>query len=543
MTRMVPLLVNRSTDNPAADEAPPAALADRVSALAAGCADPGELLAAIATETLRISGAEAVAFFRAAGAGQGATPRAQRLEDICVAVAPGITHRAPVERRLRAAGLIALTVGELWVRPARPRDRQATVPVPALVALPLLRGPGQRTVLVMQVSTTACNAVVALLRHAEAALGVAVRLAGLAGELDRADRRNAQLQAIFSNSSEAILTADRDFHIVEANSAFLTLLERDADTALGRHCSAVLQCRDEREQLLCGTSGCPLEQAFLLAHSAPYREVLWQTASGKGKEVSASFASVPSPDGPRGVIIARDMTPVHAVNRMRTNFVSMVSHELRTPLNSINGFLEIVLEGHVGALTRRQEEFLNYARTSTHQLMTLVEDILFISRADTGQFKLRFDSVALPEMAAQLIQSFQAAAQRAQVELRLALPQDLPTVYADELRLQQVLGNLVNNAIKFTPPQGSVTVSASVAGDEMRIDVSDTGEGVPLDEQVRIFERFYQSESVSQAKAGGYGLGLAIAKLIVEQHGGRIWVRSRAGVGSTFSFTLPLRPA
>jgi two-component system phosphate regulon sensor histidine kinase PhoR len=122
------------------------------------------------------------------------------------------------------------------------------------------------------------------------------------------------------------------------------------------------------------------------------------------------------------------------------------------------------------------------------------------------------------------------------------LPAGLPPVYVDELRLQQVLGNLINNAIKFTPPGGTVTVSADDVPGWLRIGVSDTGEGIAIEEQSRIFERFYQSESAAQGRAGGYGLGLAIAKLIVEQHGGRIWVESRPGAGSTFRFTLPPRP-
>jgi two-component system phosphate regulon sensor histidine kinase PhoR len=174
--------------------------------------------------------------------------------------------------------------------------------------------------------------------------------------------------------------------------------------------------------------------------------------------------------------------------------------------------------------------------------MTLVEDILFISKADTGQFKLRFAVVDLYELVAQVLNSFQATAQRAQVELRADLPDDLPTIYADELRVQQVLGNLVNNAIKFTPPGGIVTISARANGPAVCLDVSDTGEGVPLEEQERLFERFYQSESTARSTAGGYGLGLAIAKLIVQQHGGRIWVQARPGQGSTFSFTIPLEP-
>jgi two-component system phosphate regulon sensor histidine kinase PhoR len=306
-----------------------------------------------------------------------------------------------------------------------------------------------------------------------------------------------------------------------------------------------LTCQDERGQVLCHTPACPLAQAFALAQAAPYREVFWRAAGNKNKEVSASFAPVPAPGGPRGVIIARDISPLNSANRMRANFISMVSHDLRTPLNSINGFLEIVLDGMVGTLNPKQEEFLAFALTSTRQLMTLVEDVLFISRADSGQFKLRLDTMSILDTIAQCVRNLQAQAQKAQVNLRVALPDDLPTLYADELRLQQVLTNLINNAIKFTPPQGTITIEAGVDRTALRISVRDTGEGVPVEQQARIFERFVQLDADSQGAAGGYGLGLAIARLIVQQHGGRIWVRNAPEGGAIFTFTIPLslRPA
>lgn len=526
--------------------------------LAAGWDGRASLSHAAAATILHACAADHVALYLAAGpvyanpaAAGDSGVRAGRLLLAGIAVRdedvePDETLGPNVDRRLglRAAAWTALVRGEPWHRElGRSRGGEAghRVSRRVLVAMPL-GGDNPNAVLALAVAPSHADTAIALVARAAPAVGALARLARLSHELERADRRHAQLQETFSHSSEAILMVDRDYHLVEHNPAFAALLGVEGGGALGRHCSEVLTCRDERGQVLCGTPTCPLTRAFASADGAPYREVIWQAAGGKSKEVSASFATVPSPDGPRGVIIARDRTLVNAANRMRANFISMVSHELRTPINAINGFLEIVLEGHVGKLTARQEEFLNYARTSTHQLMTLVEDILFISRADTGQFKLRFVTVALRELVAQLFQNFQGEARAAEVELRTDMPEDFPPVYVDELRLQQVLSNLINNAIKFTPPGGTVTVSAAAVPGWLRVGVGDTGEGIPIEEQSRIFERFYQSESAAQGRAGGYGLGLAIAKLIVEQHGGRIWVDSRPGVGSTFSFTLPPRP-
>jgi signal transduction histidine kinase len=514
----------------------------RLNELTASRAQLPALLDEAADAVLATCRAREVAFYARADEEPGRTSRGRclvRLGRACASRASEVPNDR-LQRRMRAVALGALSHAGVLVRRARRRAPDDTADV-ALVAL-ALGGPQPHTIVVIGALGSLADDAATTLSRAAPALGTLANAAHLAGQVERADRRHAQLQAVFSHSSEAILTVDRSFHLVEANPAFSSLLQCDASASLGRHCSDVLMCRDERGRLLCRTDDCPLAQAFAVTNAAPYREVMWQTTAGKGKEVSASFAVVPSPDGLRGVIIARDMSPLNAANRMRANFISMVSHELRTPLNSINGFLEIVLEGHVGELNVRQEEFLNYAQTSTHQLMTLVEDILFISKADTGQFKLRFASVDLYELVAQVAKNFQATAQRAQVELHVSLPADLPTIYADELRVQQVLSNLVNNAIKFTPPHGCVTISTGTENDTVRVDVSDTGEGVPLEDQERIFERFYQSESTARSIAGGYGLGLAIAKLIVEQHRGRIWVQARPGQGSTFSFTIPLQP-
>ena len=224
-----------------------------------------------------------------------------------------------------------------------------------------------------------------------------------------------------------------------------------------------------------------------------------------------------------------------------TSFISMISHELRTPLNAINGFLEVVLDGQVGPLNPRQEEFLGYVRSSALQLTTLVEDILFITKADTGQFALRPAQVEVNYLLHQAIQSVSHAAERAKINIGTRVPGDVSTIWGDELRLRQVITNLLNNAIKFSPPGADVTITLSRRSPFVEFAIADNGQGIALADQQHIFERFYQSES--NQTSGGYGLGLAIAKMIIEQHGGRIWLSSIPGNGATFYFTLPLELA
>jgi signal transduction histidine kinase len=231
---------------------------------------------------------------------------------------------------------------------------------------------------------------------------------------------------------------------------------------------------------------------------------------------------------------------VDAANRARSNFISMFSHELRTPLNAINGFLSIVLDEQVGKLNERQREFLQYAHDSTEQLIMLVQDILLISKADDCQLELQCAALALPDVAAQVLRQVEPVANKAGVTLQSQLSPLLPLVWADAARLQQVFMNLVRNALKFTPSGGAITIHARSVGEMAEVSVADTGCGIALEDQPRVFERFYQAEDALLVKHGGFGLGLTVARMIVEQHGGRIWLQSEPGRGSTFFFTIPL---
>jgi signal transduction histidine kinase len=234
------------------------------------------------------------------------------------------------------------------------------------------------------------------------------------------------------------------------------------------------------------------------------------------------------------------MLTLDAASQMQSNFISMVSHELRTPLNAINGFLSIVLAEQVGELNERQREFLEYAHDSTEQLILLVQDILLLSKADTGQLELQYTDLALSDVLSQVVRNAGPTASKAGVTLQSQVLPSLPRLWADAERLQQVLMNLVHNALKFTSSGGLITIHAHCTGEMAEVNVTDTGCGVPTKDQPRIFERFYQSEDALLVRHGGFGLGLTVARVIIAQHGGHIWLQSEPGHGSTFSFTIPL---
>jgi signal transduction histidine kinase len=227
------------------------------------------------------------------------------------------------------------------------------------------------------------------------------------------------------------------------------------------------------------------------------------------------------------------------VERLKTAFLSTVSHELRTPLNSIRGFVEIILSGRTGPINTVQQDFLESVQFSTKQLTRLVEDIMDLSLAEAGQLRLESYPIDLTELVMRVARQFRPQAETAGVTLELAMAPDLPPVVCDAARIEQVLSNLLGNAVKFTPRGGHTIITARAEGEGVSISVRDTGPGIPPDEQARVFERLYQVQHGLNRGYGGAGLGLTIARYLVEGHGGRIGVTSRPGQGATFTVWLP----
>ena len=226
-------------------------------------------------------------------------------------------------------------------------------------------------------------------------------------------------------------------------------------------------------------------------------------------------------------------------SRAKSDFLTSMSHELRTPLTAIIGFSEILLGEFAGKLNEKQRQYVNYILESGSHLLSLINDILDLSKVEAGKMELKTSKVRVGEILEGSLSMIRDSCQREGISLELrALPEaaDLE-ITADPRRLKQIMHNLLSNAVKFTPKGGSIKVEAEREGDELVISVTDTGIGIPPEEQERIFEKFHQVND-----APGTGLGLALTRKLVEMHGGRIWVESEGkGKGSRFSFTLPLK--
>ncbi|MEZ4725792.1 MAG: ATP-binding protein [Caldilineaceae bacterium] len=238
------------------------------------------------------------------------------------------------------------------------------------------------------------------------------------------------------------------------------------------------------------------------------------------------------------LVVMQDLTRLHQLQTVRQDFISNISHELRTPIASLRALVDTLSDGALDDPTAAHR-FLRHMEVEVDALTQMVQELLDLARIESGKAALQLETVPASNLLRRAADRLRAQAERAELALRLEPGKDLPAVHVDAGRVEQVLTNLIHNAIKFTPPGGTICLSATAAdADTLTVKVKDTGVGIAQDDLPRIFERFYKADRARSG--GGTGLGLAIAKHIVQAHGGRIWVESRLGQGSTFSFTLPI---
>ena len=358
-------------------------------------------------------------------------------------------------------------------------------------------------------------------------------------------------QEIEASRARAILDAIADGVLVTDAKGKITLFNPSAERLLGLSSQQVVGQPLERFVGFFGSAGRQWmetihtwsEKAEEESHMPPtYAE---QLELDDGRVVSVHLAPVFFRREFLGTVsVFRDITHQIEVDRLKSEFVATVSHELRTPMTAIKGYVDILLMGAAGSLTDQQRRFLKIVQNNTERLNLLVGDLLDISRIEAGRIALVMEPLGLGALLREVVTEQQRIAQEAGREITVEVEalDDLPLVRGDQERVRQIVENLVENAYRYTPDGGRVQVTAAVRDGEVQVDVSDTGIGIPLEEQPRVFERFYRGENPLVMASAGTGLGLAIVKTLVEMHGGRIWVESSGvpGEGSTFSFTLPV---
>ncbi|MFA0821373.1 MAG: histidine kinase N-terminal 7TM domain-containing protein [Methanomethylovorans sp.] len=229
-----------------------------------------------------------------------------------------------------------------------------------------------------------------------------------------------------------------------------------------------------------------------------------------------------------------------AASRTKSEFLANMSHELRTPLNSIIGFSDVMLEGDLGELLPKQDHCLQYISNSGKHLLNLINGILDIAKVEAGRMEFSPEKIYIEPLMAEILGTMQSLSRKKQLILRVQRDKDVNILVADEAKLKQIMYNLLGNAIKFTPEGGEIDINISIVENMVRISIIDTGIGISVEDQKKLFRPFTQLDSSYGRKYQGTGLGLALTKELVELHRGRIWVQSEVGKGSKFSFDIPI---
>jgi signal transduction histidine kinase len=269
--------------------------------------------------------------------------------------------------------------------------------------------------------------------------------------------------------------------------------------------------------------------------------VLWREAVAPFDERTIELVTTFAAQGAVAIQNVQTSRQLEIASGHKSEFLASMSHELRTPLNAVIGFSDVLLERMFGELNERQEEYVRDIRDSGRHLLDLINEILDLSKVEAGRMELEPAALSLADLLEHGLAMVRERAARQRIAVSLDVAPEVGIVWADEIKLKQVVVNLLSNAVKFTPEGGSVDVAARLAGEEAHVTVSDTGIGIAEADQARIFEAFQRGDRLASTE--GTGLGLTLSKRFVELHGGRLWLTSRPGAGSTFGFAIPVRPA
>lgn len=333
----------------------------------------------------------------------------------------------------------------------------------------------------------------------------------------------SRLEAVLSELSDGVVITDAQGSVLKMNAAAETLLDTKEATSIGKPFMQVSRDHEIAALLKQALSGEKHSEAAV-EHGLNRRTLL------------TTAQVVEDPVESLGLVVLRDITELRRLETVRREFVANVSHELRTPLTSIRAMVETMESGAIEDRTLSMD-FLGRIVTEIDRLTELVEDLLDLARLEAGRTKMRYDAVDVRDMIRSTVSRLETQLERAHLHCELEIGGSFEPIQADRARVEQVLINLVHNAIKFTPANGTITMRAYQSPQFTTLEVQDTGIGIAPAEQVRLFERFYKSDRARRSE--GTGLGLAIAKHIVQSHGGTISLQSSVGEGSTFRIMLP----
>jgi two-component system, OmpR family, phosphate regulon sensor histidine kinase PhoR len=341
-----------------------------------------------------------------------------------------------------------------------------------------------------------------------------------------------QLEATLGSLQEAVLIVDANNYILLANKALQEIFPRATN---------ILQQR--LELVLHSVGFLNYVEAVRKNEAQPQHEMEFADGN-RSIWVEVTGTAIPPLNGQRGpwaLFVLHDITKQKKLEVVRKDFVANVSHELRTPLSIIKGYAETLVDGHREMPIEDRDRFLRTIQRHTERLNSLLEDLLTLSRLESINPGLQRESTSLARLVASLIDDYRARPAAAGHELRFVIDPNIGELLIDPLKITQVFENLIDNALKYTPRGSHIDISARLREQEVEVSVRDDGPGIPSEDLPHIFERFYRVDKGRSREKGGTGLGLSIVKHIVQLHGGRVWVESERGEGTTFYFGLPVR--
>jgi len=331
-------------------------------------------------------------------------------------------------------------------------------------------------------------------------------------------------EAVVNNLSSPLIVTDKDHKIVLINETAKELFSLREDV-LGTHFLEVIKAEEIFEYIK--NPEAKEEKTFLLKKNDKKRHYRISTKQVIDEDEEYQFT----------VTLLEDITRLKEIDNMKSEFVSTVSHEFRTPLTSMNMGLSMVINEDTGELNEEQKELLEAAYEDVERLTELVNDLLDLSKIESGKIEMEFDKVDVNDIIEKTLNPFHKQAEEKEIELKFKQSEDNVFAYADPSKISWVISNLVGNALRYAD-EGKIEVDAEIKGRRVLVSVADNGPGIPKEYQSKIFEKFVRAGSDKEEKSGT-GLGLAIAKEIITAHNGRIWVESEEGEGSTFSFYIP----
>ncbi|SFM57333.1 PAS domain S-box protein [Methanolobus profundi] len=352
-------------------------------------------------------------------------------------------------------------------------------------------------------------------------------------------------RSLFEQSNDAIMIHDVNGQILEVNERTCEMFGY-SEAELKQRTIVDLTLPEDRDEI-----GSKMDKLKDEGHYRQENRMLRSNGSIVYVDISASFLKTQN-----GLVqtVGRDITDrvraeavmlnakieAETASRTKSEFLANMSHELRTPLNSIIGFSDVMLDGIAGELVPKQEHYMKHISKSGRHLLSLINDILDLSKVEAGKMELHYEIIDVKPVVDEIVTMTQTLTLKKNIVVDVDMPDDLPKVEADRSKIKQILYNLMGNSIKFTTDNGKITFRSAIKGHELQISVIDTGIGISPDDQKKIFKPFSQIDSSTSRKYSGTGLGLALVKELVELHKGRIWVESEIGKGSVFTFGLPI---